>query len=94
MNNVDEATSTSLPKSVLVTVCKSEKKVRTLRKEKHIFSVNLSADFPVAVTVALPIFQRGVMVTKEWESAWNKWCVCLKLQAAAGLGSNEFVDNS
>ena len=65
-----------------------------MRKEKHIFDVNLSADLSVAVTVALSIFQRGVMDNKEWESAWNKWYISLKLQAAARLGSNEFVDGS
>lgn len=34
------------------------------------------------------------MDNEEWESAWNKYCICLKLQAAAGLGSNEFVDGN
>lgn len=94
MNNVNQARSTCLPKHIPATVCKSEKKISTLRKEKHIFGVNLSADFFVSVTVALPIFQRGVMDNKARESAWNKRCICLKLQAAAGLGSNEFVDGN
>lgn len=34
------------------------------------------------------------MDIKEWESAWNERCICLKLQAAAGQGSNEFVDGN
>ena len=71
-----------------------KRKLSTLRKEKHIFGVNLSADFSVAVTVALPIFQGDVMDNKEQDSAWNKWRICLKLQAAAGLSSNEFVDGN
>lgn len=34
------------------------------------------------------------MDNEERESARNKWYICLKLQAAAGLGSNEFVDGN
>lgn len=94
MNNVNQARSTSLPKCIPATVCESEKQISTLRKEEYIFGVNLPADFSVAVAVALPIFQRGVMDNKERESVWNKWCICLKLQAAAGLGSHEFVDGN
>lgn len=34
------------------------------------------------------------MDEEERESDWNKCYICSKLQAVAGLGSNEFVDGN